>query len=43
MFLLCGLGKPQHEDDIVADADEADTDDSHGGDSGYEPSEKELE
>ena len=41
MFLLCGLGKPQAED--VPDADVADTDDSPGGDSGYEPNEKELE
>ena len=41
MFLLCGLEKPLPED--TADADEPDKDDSPGGDSGYEPTEKELE
>ena len=41
LIVLCGLNKPQPED--VADADEADTDDSPGGDSGYKPCEKELE
>ena len=41
VFLLCGLDKPVIEDTV--DAEEADEDDSPGGDSGYEPSEKELE
>jgi hypothetical protein len=41
MFLLCGLNKQQPKD--VADAEEADIDDSPGGDTGYEPNEKELE
>ena len=43
MFLLCGLEKPQPEDAVDADDAYADEDDSPGGDSGYEPTEKELE
>ena len=41
MILLCGLEKPVPED--TADADEPDENNSPGGDSGYESSEKELE
>ena len=41
IFVLCGLEKPRPED--TADTDEPDEDDSPGGDSGYEPTEKELE
>ena len=41
MYLLCGLPKPVTEDTV--DAEEGEEDDSPSGDSGYDPSDKELE